>query len=204
MTKLFKSVFWRSWVKQLLFNSESSFVFGFSFSYFRETNFNVFLGRDKRAPIAALRQAKFYPFRQPRQPQSMIGSWIAAAAIHELNYNLMDCSSWIVAIAYIGSYLQNLLPQSTSCCNPRDGTRGLRHLVDCGGSAAGVRRRNISPFIWSPEIFHKFWFIRGTSQNKLDPVVMTLAVGKNWTYNKLDNEITFTGRAAWHEMANML
>ena len=40
-------------------------------------------GRDKSSPIAALRQAKIYPAGKLRPPQSMIGSRIVAAAIHE-------------------------------------------------------------------------------------------------------------------------
>ena len=42
------------------------------------------LGRDKSMPIAALRQAKIYPAGKLRPPESMLGSWIAAAAIQEL------------------------------------------------------------------------------------------------------------------------
>ena len=39
-------------------------------------------GRDKRANIAALRQAKIYP---PRQAAAA-AMWIAAATIHEMDY----------------------------------------------------------------------------------------------------------------------
>ena len=53
------------------------------------------MGRDKSAPIAALRQAKIYPPGELRQPQSMYA--------HGLR--LMDCGSspWIAEANFEGS-----------------------------------------------------------------------------------------------------
>ena len=67
---------------------------------------DIKLGRDKRANIAALRQAKIYP---PRQAAAA-AMWIVAAVIHELPqssrslmFHLMDCGSWIAAAKFEGS-----------------------------------------------------------------------------------------------------
>ena len=80
------------------------------------------MGRDKSAPIAALRQAKIYLACKLRLPQLVFAATIREPQPASLAYILVDCgSSWIAAIAYIW-------PQSASSWN----AAGQR--VDCGSS----------------------------------------------------------------------
>ena len=158
-------------------------------SVLRFTNTKTLLswGRDKRAFIAALRQAKIYPPRQAaaaaihRQIVDCSFRNPRAAAIH----NLVDCSivsSWIVAAAFLlpnltaaiheSQYTRTLgiswiaarglqQPQCTSR-NPRDVsflTRGLRQLVDCGRAAVGVEALQYKPFYTVP---FKWWILTVT------------------------------------------
>ena len=95
---------------------------------------SLFGGRDKRAYIVALRQAKIY---QPQQ----------GAAAADRGLGLVHC----------GSYLNVASPQCTSR-NARAAmhemnyipSRALRWLVYCGGAAVGLEAGQYKPFYTVP------------------------------------------------------
>ena len=90
---------------------------------------SLFGGRDKRAYIAALRQAKICP---PQQ----------AAAAADRGLRLVHC----------GSYVNVALPQCTSRNAEMNyiPSRTLRWLVYGGGAAVGVEARQYKPFYTVP------------------------------------------------------
>ena len=152
------------------------------------------MGRNRRANIAALRQAKIYPTQQLRQPLIMHccsykfeGSCrnARAAAMHEI-----DHFSWIAAATFkfVAAAIHEL-PQSTSR-NPRDGSflpRGLRQCRSRRWSATvGVEAPQFKLFYTIPFLspWAKFVKFSNRKQTCLFVYLARKHVGKDIDFGK--------------------
>ena len=100
----------------------------------------------KRAYIAALRQAKFYPGWQAAAATAGSTSSIAAAAVHKQQY-----TSWIIPrvlrLVYCGSYK---FEGSLAPVHEPHFARVKEYLVYCGSAAVGIDGPQYKPFSTPP------------------------------------------------------
>ena len=105
------------------------------------------MGRDKRAYIAARRQAEFYP---PQQAAAAADRALPLPQCTSRKYvvQLVDCSSCIAAATNL---------KVAAIHEPQSMRWNLVQLIDCGGTAKGIDAPQLEAFYTVPRFVRLIW-----------------------------------------------